>query len=271
MPSDLDIDTLWLSALRSAGRSPKTLSTYAYCVEQLKAWRPGQLETLSRFEALAFVKHLGDQYTPGGVSLRVRSLRALWSWALAEEMVESNVFARIKVSVTPEAKPTASAEQIEAMLTHARGNRRDYALLTLLVDSGCRRKEIASLTVSDIDLSSGVVRFPVSKSMIRTVPLSDRCVTALGRWLRYRGMGGGSLWSCADPYSLVNAACLRHSRNTLRAHAMRRAFAVAWIAKGGSETGLMRIAGWTSREMIAIYTRANADVLAADEFRRLLG
>ena len=52
-------------------------------------------------------------------------------------------------------------------------------------------------------------------------------------------------------------------------HAFRRAFAVRWLSNGGSELGLMRTAGWSSREMIAVYTAANADQLAQDEMRRL--
>ena len=46
----------------------------------------------------------------------MRSLRAGWSWMLQEELVQSNVFARMKISVPKEAKVTANDEQIEAML-----------------------------------------------------------------------------------------------------------------------------------------------------------
>src|SRR5262245_29938555 len=47
---------------------------------------------------MSFVKHLGENFKPGGVAVRVRALRAGWSW-MAEELVESNVFARMKISV----------------------------------------------------------------------------------------------------------------------------------------------------------------------------
>jgi integrase len=122
-----------------------------------------------------------------------------------------------------------------------------------------------------VNLNDGTIRFPVSKSLVRTVPMTDRCVSAVARWLRQRGVGGGSLWSVSDPYSLVGAVVLRYSKGTLRPHALRRAFAVAWLERGGTETSLCRIAGWTSTQMIATYARASADVLAAREFRRLLG
>jgi integrase len=200
----------------------------------------------------------------------VKTLRAFFSWCIAEELVTANPFARITISVPADPRPTASQGEIDKMLAHAKGNRRDQALLTLLCDSGCRKGELAALRIEHIDLSSGTVTFPVSKSRPRTVPLTDRAVVALGRWLRERGTGSGSLWSVNDPYSLIKAAVRRHSGGTLTPHTMRRAFAVNWLLKGGTEVGLMRVCGWSSREMINLYSRASADVLADTEFRRLM-
>src|SRR5215203_5886386 len=157
---------VWLSALRAAGRSPATLSTYRQAVDKLAAWRGDRdVTTLTRFEALRFVQHLTDTYTPGGVANRVRSLRACFGWLLAEELVEVNPFARIKISVPEEAHTTATDEQIDRMVAHAKGNKRDLALLTLLADSGARKREVAAVTMADLDLSSGTVRFPVSKTI----------------------------------------------------------------------------------------------------------
>jgi hypothetical protein len=40
-----------------------------------------------------------------------------------------------------------------------------------------------------------MMTFRVSKSVARTVPLTDRCIVAVGKWLRQRSDGGGSLWA----------------------------------------------------------------------------
>ena len=276
MPSDCDIcpTTIWLSALGAQGRSPATIKSYRRAIGQLRAWRDcstaiSDLTTLTRLEAMTFVKYMGEHHNPGGVALCVRSLRAGWSWMLAEGLVSENVFARMRISVPDEPQTTATVAEIKAMLASARRSRRDHALLTVLADTGARRGEVASVEMGDVDLSSGMITYRVSKTTARTVPLSDRAIAALGRWLKYRGVGQGSLWSVGDPYSLVNAACLRHSGGKLRPHAMRRAFACTWLERGGSEIGLMRAAGWKSLAMIKTYTKARADVLAADEMRRL--
>ena len=108
---------------------------------------------MTRAEAYGFVQWLGDNYKPGGVAIRVRSLRAYYGWLVKEELIDKNPFKGITVSVPAEAKLTPSEDEIDAMLAKAKGHRRDHALLMLLVDSGARKGEVAALTVKDVDLA----------------------------------------------------------------------------------------------------------------------
>ena len=101
--------------------------------------------------------------------------------------------------------------------------------------------------------------------------MTDRVHTALARWGRKRGVGPGSLWNVTMPYALVERLVRYYSRGKLGPHAMRRAFAVRYLAAGGSESALMRICGWSGAEMVRVYTAAHGDTLAHSEFRRLLG
>ena len=50
---------------------------------------------------------------------------------------------------------------------------------------------------------------------------------------------------------------------------MRHTAATRWLRAGGSEGGLMAIAGWSTRDMIDRYTGASASERAADEARGL--
>jgi integrase len=54
-----------------------------------------------------------------------------------------------------------------------------------------------------------------------------------------------------------------------RPHRLRHTAAHRWLAAGGSESGLMAIAGWTRTDMLVRYTRARASERAAVEARRL--
>jgi integrase/recombinase XerD len=52
-------------------------------------------------------------------------------------------------------------------------------------------------------------------------------------------------------------------------HMLRHTAASRWLAAGGSEGGLLAIAGWSRRDMIDRYTRHTSEARAADEARRL--
>ncbi len=50
---------------------------------------------------------------------------------------------------------------------------------------------------------------------------------------------------------------------------LRHTAAHRWLARGGSESGLMAMAGWTRTDMLVRYTQARASQRAAEEVRRL--
>ena len=52
-------------------------------------------------------------------------------------------------------------------------------------------------------------------------------------------------------------------------HRLRHTAAPRWLAAGGSEGGLMAVAGWSSRDMLDRYTRSTASDRAAAEARGL--
>ena len=57
--------------------------------------------------------------------------------------------------------------------------------------------------------------------------------------------------------------------NGFHPHLLRHTAASRWLAAGGSEGGLMAVAGWSTRDMIDRYTRATAAERAAAEARGL--
>jgi site-specific recombinase XerD len=135
LPTDC-VTEIWVSALQPQGRSPGTIASYRHAVGRLRRWANTEdLTTITRLQAVSFVRLLQEGHKPGCVAIVVRFLRAGWSWMLAEGLVTENVFARMRITVPEEIHATATDEEIERMLrSAARSSRRDHALLT---DSLC--------------------------------------------------------------------------------------------------------------------------------------
>jgi integrase len=55
----------------------------------------------------------------------------------------------------------------------------------------------------------------------------------------------------------------------LHPHRFRHTFAHLWLAEGGQETDLMRLAGWRSREMVGRYAASAADQRAREAHQQM--
>jgi integrase len=115
----------------------------------------------------------------------------------------------------------------------------------------------------------------------RVAPFGDQTGRAIDRYLRLRRghllADTAALWlgdrgKGLEYYGLHKALKYRAELAGLpkfHPHLLRHTAATRWLAAGGSEGGLMAVAGWSTRDMIDRYTGASAGERAADEARRL--
>lgn len=276
--------------LRAERKSPATLKVYAGGVRAFLAWcgQVGRPAALDRATVTAFIADLLDQGAEGNTAAaRQQALRRFAGWLMAEGELEADPLAGMRPPrVDEKVVPVLTDDQLKALLAACQGpafaDRRDEALVRLLLETGLRAGECATLLLADVDVRNGIALVRRGKGgKGRLVPFGPQTGRALDRYLRlrrtHRLAGGEALWlgdrgKTFSYYGLRKVLRARAEAAGLKdfhAHVLRHTAAHRWLAAGGSEGGLMAVAGWSRRDMLDRYAAATASERAADEARRL--
>jgi len=195
MASTVDADALmrsWARSLKARNRADRT-ETYTASARKLIGYAEAHdLDPLRRQTIEAHLAELGTRSKPATVAFRYRSLQQFFMWLLDEEEIERDPMERMKPPHVPEQPvPVLTEAELSALLAAAEGKafteRRDTAILRLLIDTGMRLGEIAGLTVDDVDLDVHDVAHVIGKgNRARACPFGAKTAQALDRYLRAR-------------------------------------------------------------------------------------
>jgi site-specific recombinase XerD len=130
---------------------------------------------------------------PSSVNRRLSSLRVFYTWANKAKLISSIPTVEIKnLEQQPLAPKALTEQEVQRILLKARkeGNKRDWALLSLLAATGLRAAEASALTHADLQLNerSGWITVRSGKGRRRRkVPVNTRARKVLEEYIKEIG------------------------------------------------------------------------------------
>lgn len=285
-----DLGKSFARHLRAEGKAPRTIKLYGMSVQMFADWLTARgtaptLDAFTRDNIREWLADLSEDRAAGTVRTRYRGLFRFAGWLVDEEEIDSHPMRALS---PPEAKaspvPVLTDGELTALLKACKGkaftDRRDEAMIRVLLDTGIRVSELCGLTTESVDLDNGMALVRGKGDKVRPVYLSARTVAALDRYARARSAHRHAYLSA---YFLTQRGALSTdgAREMIRArgraagidglhpHRFRHTFAHDFLMAGGQERDLKRLAGWTSDVMLERYGASAADARARHAAQRL--
>ena len=208
----------FLDSLREKDRSPRTIQEYGADLRQFQAWyEQSENESLraqdvGQGEVTRYKDWLRKKgYKPATINRRLAALRSYYKWSraggsttldptegirdkrqqtLAPRALGEVEVAQLYAGATGRIRRADSRQRGRKMTPSAREARRDLAVLTMLLGTGLRLSEFASLTLDDLASGAGGARVLIVRAgkgdKRRRVPLSAEVWDAVEEWLMVR-------------------------------------------------------------------------------------
>ena len=290
LPDLVELLPSWQLALRAERKAAGTIKTYSDGITAFLRWceAAGTPAELTKTTVQAFIADLlANGAEAATARARQLALKRFVAWLVDEGEVDADPLLGMKQpQLDRKVVEALTDDELRGLIKACQGkslkDRRDEALVRLMAETGMRAGEVIAMQTTDVDLQRGLVTVRRGKGgKGRTVPFSVQTSTAIDRYLRARRThrladtgplwvgGGGKTFGYYGLNTSLKERAQAAGIKRFHLHLLRHTAATRWLRAGGSETGLMAVAGWSTRGMIDRYTGASASERAAAEARGL--
>jgi integrase/recombinase XerC len=290
MPKMRESISKYLAELARRGASAHTLRNYGSDLEQFATYfePPGEsAPQLEELDVAMLREWLASLYDQGlnvvSVRRKLAAVRALFQFLLQEGMLETNVARRLRTPKTKQRLPDVmSAEKTNNLLDAVeRGEslekpsrERDLAFLEVLYGCGIRVGELVGINLDDLDLRSGWLRVRGKGNKEREVPVPERAIAAIERYLetRHAAPDEWALFVSARDTRLSDRQVRRLVKlyalaatgdSTVHPHSFRHAYATHLLADGADLRAIQELLGHARLSTTQKYTQVSLKDLQA--------
>lgn len=237
-----------------------------------------------------FIADIIEATSPANGAHHYRNLRVYFGWLVKRKEISAGC------NPMDETEPPTVPDKLTPVLTDEEHTKlfavcsgrdflsvRDTAILLLFIDTGLRVSELGHLQKDDIKLGERRFKVVGKGNRERWVGFGSNAGLALARYLKQREKRDGAdligaLWlnRWSRPLAVNGIKDMLNRRGeqagisgSLHAHRFRHDFSHRWKLAGGSDEGLMTIAGWSSLKMAQYYGRVARTERALAEQSRL--
>jgi len=188
----------------------------------------------------------GKHLSGTSINTYVRGVKSFWSWLKREGIIKNNPLASVPAPKIPKKLPKILTEdELIRVLKIASRDDRDYAIISLLLDSGIRLGELTRLTPDDVS-NDGRVKVFGKGSKERYAFISEKTWVAIVMYLcdsRPKPVAENRLFLTSDGYPLNNNRVQKILERIgkkagisqrLSPHKLRHTFATSLLEKGAN-------------------------------------
>lgn len=280
--------------IKAKALSPNTERGYLYTARRWSAWLVDQHLEIEPPDVRShhiddFIGDIIEVTSPANGAHHYRNLRVYFGWLVKrKEITGGNPMDETEPPIVPEKLTSVLTDEDHIRLFAECSGRdflsvRDTAIMLLFIDTGLRVSELGCLQRDDIKLGERRFKVVGKGNRERWVGFGSNSGLALARYVKQRDKhpsaeGVDALWlnRWQRPLSVNGVKNMLNRRGrqagisgTLHAHRFRHDFSHRWKLAGGSDEGLMTIAGWSSPKMAHYYGRVARTERALAEQSRL--